>query len=343
VSLRSDYVPVVDPFGVTRDPAMPFLADALDPLAVEREFAEYTGGMVLRAVRVTRHKPGRRCLIEYQFIDARALHGRDTIILLGKARARSLDQTGYETTQAFWDAGFDSNSPDGIMIPKPVGTVPAFHMWLQRKVPGVLATQLLPTSSGTGLARRVAAAAMKLHQSGVPSDRRHTPADEMRILNERLTTLAAERPELSFRLHWILDACTELAIGLPSDCSHGIHRDFYPDQVLIHGPRLYLLDLDLYTTGDPALDIGNFRGHIIEQSLRSFGRPDALSARELALSEQYSDLAGRDLGPSIDSYTTLTLARHIAISTLFSERRHLTEILMGICEDRLGKRSIVGT
>jgi aminoglycoside phosphotransferase (APT) family kinase protein len=229
------------------------------------------------------------------------------------------------------------------MVPEPIGTVPAFHMWLQRKVPGVVATQLLPTSSGTDLSHRVAAAALKLHQSGVPADRRHTPADEMCILHKRLTALADARPELSSRLRWILDACAELAAGLPNDGSHGIHRDFYPDQVLVKGPRLYLLDLDLYAAGDPALDIGNFRGHIIEQSLRSFNRPDALSACERALSEEYCALTGKDLEQSIDIYTTLTLARHIAISTLFPERRHLTEALMGICEERLGRRSFVGT
>jgi aminoglycoside phosphotransferase (APT) family kinase protein len=158
------------------------------------------------------------------------------------------------------------------------------------------------------------------------------------FLYGRLTALSVERPELSSRRHWILDACAELAAELPDDCLHGIHRDFYPDQVLVDGLRLYLLDLDLYTAGDPALDIGNFRGHIIEQSLRSFGRPDALFGCASALSEHYSTLAGTDLGHSIDSYTTLTLARHIAISTLFPDRRHLTEVLVDIVEERLGKQ-----
>lgn len=340
---HANYVPVVDPFGVTRDPAMPFLADALDPLAVEREFAAYIDGLVLQAIQVVRHKPGRRCLVEYQFVDTRARHWPDTITLLGKARARSLDQAGFETTQALWNAGFNSDSPDGIMVPEPIGTVPAFHMWLQRKVPGVVAAQLLPTSSGTDLASHIAAAALKLHQSGVPADRRHTPADEMCILDKRLTALADERPELSSRLQWILGACAELAARLPTDDSHSIHRDFYPDQVLVKGPRLYLLDLDLYATGDPALDIGNFRGHLIEQSLRLFNRPDALLSCELALSDEYSALAGRDLEQSIDIYTTLTLARHIAISTFFPERHHLTEVLVSMVEERLGKRSVTGT
>src|SRR2546426_9353652 len=39
--------------------------------------------------------------------------------------------------------------------------------------------------------------------------------------------------------------------------------------VIVNGERLFLLDFDLYCEGDPALDIGNFLGHITEQSLRS--------------------------------------------------------------------------
>ena len=34
-----------------------------------------------------------------------------------------------------------------------------------------------------------------------------------------------------------------------------IHRDFYPDQVLVDGARVYLLDLDLYSLGEPPLDV----------------------------------------------------------------------------------------
>src|SRR5262249_33230717 len=59
--------PVTDPFGVSRDPAMPFLAAALDPREAEHRLARAgaAGRVRLDAIRVTRYKPGRRCLIEY--------------------------------------------------------------------------------------------------------------------------------------------------------------------------------------------------------------------------------------------------------------------------------------
>lgn len=324
---------------------MPFLQHALDPDEVEREIGplierrQSPGGRLrLHSIRVTRHKPGRRCLIEYQFRDTSPRTRSEVLTLLGKARAKSLDLTGFQTTRALWESGFNLDAPDGVMVPEPVGTVPAFQMWLQRKAPGVVATKHLPTSAGFDLTCGIALAALKLHRSGIVPDRTHTPADEMQILDERLTRLAAERPALSSRITRVLHACRELASRLPDSTTQPIHRDFYPDQVLVDGSRLYLLDLDLCAAGDPALDIGNFRGHLIEQSLRSFNRPDAFSGCEQALTQAYCSLSGQDLTASIDAYTTLTVARHIAISTLFPERHHLTETLIDICEHRLGLR-----
>jgi aminoglycoside phosphotransferase (APT) family kinase protein len=79
------------------------------------------------------------------------------------------------------------------------------------------------------------------------------------------------RPEWADRLERLAAACGALAASL-SMCEAGtIHRDFYPDQVLVDGDRLYLLDLDLYCLGDPALDIGNFCAHLVEQALRTQG------------------------------------------------------------------------
>jgi thiamine kinase-like enzyme len=65
-----------------------------------------------------------------------------------------------------------------------------------------------------------------------------------------------------------------------------IHRDFYPDQILVDRDRLWLVDLDLCCQGDPALDIGNFIAHITEQSLRQTGDPSAME-QEAALREAF--------------------------------------------------------
>ncbi len=119
----------------------------------------------------------------------------------------------------------------------------------------------------------------------------------------------------------------------PRRCS--IHRDFYADQVLVDQSRLYLIDWDLYCEGDPALDIGNFLGHVTEWSLRTLGDPQALLDRQQAMEERFVQLTGEAVRPALAAYAILTLVRHIHISSQFSDRKAFTEPLLQVCEERL--------
>lgn len=337
-------VTVSDPFGAVNDPAMPFLAQALNPADVHQQFRRQLSGFIgeggrldLLGIRVVRHKIGRRCLVEYNVALERRGEPPQVVALIGKARARGLDKATYETVSALWRAGFGGDAQDGIGVPEPVGTVPKFQMWLHRKVPGVPATQLLATKDGADLAWRIAEAAHKLHAARIRPQKRHGMADELRILHERLPLLGQMRPEWAGRIERLLAACDRLGAALPRPRNTGIHRDFYADQVLAHADRIYLLDFDLYCEGDPALDIGNFLGHIQEQALRTLGDPRALAHVEEALEERFVELSGEQTRRAIQVYTTLTLVRHIHISTRFPDRQQITEALLELCEQRLAR------
>jgi hypothetical protein len=60
-----------------------------------------------------------------------------------------------------------------------------------------------------------------------------------------------------------------------------------------------------------------------------------LSPVERALEERFVELSGERIRASVKAYTTLTLVRHIHLSTLFERRRHTTEALLELCEERL--------
>ena len=186
------------------------------------------------------------------------------------------------------------------------------------------------------LARRIAEAVHKLHQARVPTDRRHTIADELRILRGCLPTVARLETRWAERIERLLDACGRLGAATPDPILRGIHRDFYADQVIVDGPRLYLLDFDLYCEGDPALDVGNFLGHVTEQSLRTQGCPGALVEVERGMEERFVELSGEATRPSLRAYAMLTLVRHVYLSTLFPDRRQTTGSLLELCEERLG-------
>ena len=336
---------MTDLFGAAGDEEMPSITPALEPSEAQRQFDDRLGRLAgengrldLREIRVTRYKPGRRCVIEYDLIVERPYAPPEEITLIGKVRVRRFGKSGYRILKAFWEAGFEAEAPDGICVPEPVGTISKFRMWLQRKVPGRTATDLIAGPDGEALARRVAEAAHKVHRAGVPTERRHTMADELRILQDRLPEVARREPRWERRIGRVLEACDRLGARTPELEPRGIHRDFYADQVIVAGPRLCLIDFDLYCEGDPALDIGNFLGHIREQSLRSLGDPEALADLEVAMEERFVELAGEETRPAVRAYKLLTLARHVHLSTLFPERRPFTGNLLELCEEYLGTR-----
>ncbi len=340
---------VSDPFGVVQDAAMPTLAAALDPAEVEKEFHKCLPHLYeahttprLQEIRVIRYKPGRRCLIEYdiEYMCANGVPKQTTLI--GKVRARRYGNADYRLQKAFWTAGFQSDCEDDIVVPEALGTFPAFQMWLQRKVSGRVATDLILKSGYQWLAIKIAEAAHKLHQSNVPTKRLHFMMDELRILHKHLPKVGVQNTPWMGRIRQILDAADQLGRRTPVPTLTGIHRDFYADQVIVDNRQVILIDFDLYCLGDPGLDIGNFIAHVMEQSLRTTGDLNYMREFETLMEARFVALSGEKVRASIKSYTTLTLIRHIYLSTLFPERRAFTAPLMEICEERLHILKVLG-
>ena len=262
---------------------------------------------------------------------------REALTVIGKLRVRRFGKSGYRLLSAFWSDGFDDESADGISVPEPIGVLTAFHMWLQRKVPGRPAAELLEPGA-TALARRIAEAARKVHLCRVPPESRHGMEDEIRILRECLGRMGRSEPRLEGRLARLLHACERLGAVVAAPRTTGIHRDFYANQVLVDGSRLALIDFDLYCEGDPGLDAGNFLGHVTEEALRRWGDPAALSEVEEALEERFVELSGEAVRSSVRAYAALTLARHVYLSTRFPERRPFTKDLLSLAEERVSAR-----
>jgi hypothetical protein len=257
--------------------------------------------------------------------------------ILGKIRANRAPATNFNLQRAFWRGGFDDQSADGISVAETVGIVEELQMWFQRKAPGATATALITPDASTNLSRRIGEAAAKIHRANISTDKAHSMPDELRILKECFATVSNQKPELTARLEKLFANCERAAASLTNRPTVGIHRDFYADQILFNGDRLVILDFDLYCRGDPALDIGNFIGHLTEQALRLHNNPSALEPAESALRERFLERSGPEHRRAVDVYTNLTLTRHIFLSVKFPERSHLTTPLLEMCEERLRK------
>lgn len=317
------------------DPALPFLGRALDRDAAFAALAPLVGQpreLQLKAVRVMRYKPARRCLLTYDFA-----HASDpaAIRIVGKIRARGPDRRAFAINRALWNAGFQPGKGAAFVVPEPLGIVRDFHMFVQRWVPGETAETAFDGARGVGNAREIALALHALHGARVVTDRTHTLDDELRLLSDLLARFSAARPSWAPRIENVVKVCGELARKLPESRRCGIHRDFYPAQVILGRQGVAILDLDLYASGDPALDVGNFLAHMTERSIRRHGSPSAYAASEECFERTYSALAPDVAPEAIHAYTTLALARHVYLSTTFSDRTHTTSLLLACVEERL--------
>lgn len=334
-------IPKTTPSAIVVSECFEGVQQALDPVTAHAQLSRlpqlnrHGTSLELIATGVCRHKPGRRCLIEYNVLIKRPWHEPQTLALMAKIRIKGHDHHTYALANALWSTGFCDRADDGIAVPEPMGEIPQWHMWLQRKVPGQTLEHQLAGPHGERLAQRVADAASKIHHSGIAARRRHTLADELRILDERLAATAAAYPHWSTRLERIIRRCRRLASQVPAPTVCGIHRDFYADQLIVDRDRLYVLDFDLYCEGDPALDIGNFIAHITEFSLRTLGDATALAHVERALEDRFLQLNPHIPPHAITAYVTLTLARHIYLSTQFADRQPFTQSLIELTEQRL--------
>jgi aminoglycoside phosphotransferase (APT) family kinase protein len=341
----STKVPVVNPYDIGQDQKMSsFLLRALNPQEIEPFLADMLSNQFskniearLRKVNVLRYKPNRRCLVEYEIEVKGGNNPHNVITLIGKARSKGPDFTTYNLVRDLWNSGFDSNSADFISVPQPIGIIPELHMWFQKKVTGIPAIDPLVRSNhdSLNLAARIAEAIDKVHRTDNPKNLEHTIFDELKILDERLTKVAEEKALWKTRIECLLSGCQDLTKYVPEPKTTSVHRDFYHDQVIVDGHRIYITDFDNYCKGDPALDIGNFKAHIEEYALRKNDDVSSLSDLEEVFVQRFLELSGKSKRFSVEAYTTFTLARHIWISTQFPSRRHLTDALISLCERRL--------
>lgn len=320
------------------DLKMPFLPEILSPKRVEKHFSKNLPKIIsnyqLAQIKVIRYKPEKRCLIEFTF------DGKNPLVLIGKIRAKGTDFKSYNLQKQLWENGFNDDCYDKISVPETIGVIPQWQMWLQKKVLGEVLRDLFTPNIDLDIVKKIAQVAHKLHSANMPTFRSHFITDELVILHQKLPLILKDFPEWESRVAYILNKCDKLGQLIEEDNSLcGIHRDFYFDQIIVNKDHFYLLDLDLYCLGHPALDIGNFIGHITEYSLRKYGDIDFLQNQEKILEDEFIKLVGEEKRQALRIFSILTLVRHIYLSTQFPERQSFTADLLNYCHTYLSNFS----
>ncbi|OIQ25858.1 phosphotransferase [uncultured Vibrio sp.] len=300
------------------------LIDMLAPKLVEGEVAH------LESIQLLRRKEGKRSLLEYMFTVSQG-DIKSELSILGKVRLKGFDKRAWSINTQLYEAGFNEQSRDKIQVPEPIGYIESQCIWFQQKVAGETVFNSCCNEEGLALATKVAEALYKLHSSKINIDKHHTVERELSLLSGYLCKVMETHNEWKSDIEKLLERCKRLSKVLPESRACVIHRDFYQDQLIVHDDSLYILDLDLCSLGDPAVDIGNFIAHIQEQCLRDFGDLTMADDNLGELTRSYQALSGKPMIASIEIYILLSWARHIFISQRIDNRRSFTNTIIRYC------------
>lgn len=320
---------LLPPARPARDPFARLLDRARNPHRANPLVAAASGLRIgANEATLLRLRPGRRALLRF------AGAGADgPSALLGKLRAKGADDATPALHEALRKAGLDGRDPWRVGIPRPRGMVEDLHLWLQDEVPGRRLTHALHPEGPTAPARQAGAALALLHSAGVEARRQWTLDDEIETLARSLHGAACALPALAPRLEALLATARAAITCLPPAREAGLHRDWYPDQMLCDGDALWILDLDLHAHGNPAIDLGNFLAHVTDLSIRRYGHPDALSDHEAAFIDGYVLAGGSPQDEAVAVLKAISLARLVAISLRIHDRRPATADILRATEE----------
>jgi Ser/Thr protein kinase RdoA (MazF antagonist) len=258
---------------------------ALDPLLMEPILSglPVPSPVQVRRAEVIRHKVGRRCTVRYELEVGPECR---QMIAYAKLFASERAPRVHAALEALTTA---VTAPAAPRLPQPLGCMPQHHLIVIGEVPGVPCVDRL-AAGDVGLARSVAEALHVVHAADARLPRDHRLTDEIEPLAAGVERLSVTVPELAGSGRAALEA---LGAGTDRDWAwrtRPLHRDFYPEQVLVDGEAIGFVDLDDAAMGEPAVDVANFVAHLRLLAMRRAGAAGALATVEDAFLERYASL-----------------------------------------------------
>jgi aminoglycoside phosphotransferase (APT) family kinase protein len=321
------------PCGPT-DPLLPQLATLCDPRGAGALLSAAGAGRLSAPPQLVRHKPGRRALVAL-----RAETASGPCAWLAKTRAKRPDHASPALHRALRSLGFDGRPGAAFGVPEALPGPKGLRTFLMAHVPGRPLTEWLVPGTDLAPFRATGRALAVFHGAAVDPARTWTAADELAVADEALSAAEARHPEDVQRIAGLRAWAATLAATIPAGPPVLLHRDFHPDQALVDGERLWLIDLDLAAHGDRHVDLGNLLAHLTECALRRFGDPLILSGAEQAFLDGYADGGGTWSADVLGAMHDLSLLRHVEISARIPDRAHATRAILAFLCDRAEESS----
>jgi Ser/Thr protein kinase RdoA (MazF antagonist) len=157
----------------------------------------------------------------------------------------------------------------------------------------------------------------------------------LRWVTEQLKLMEKVKAEWQVSLRAIREGCEQLASQVPRSKARGLHGDFGPHQVLVDGPRLFLVGLDHYCKGDPALDAGSFLACLSEQAMEETpDQPDAFLPFARAFEDSFVAPFGAHLLAPVEVCRAIKLIHRISHAVSLGNL-DLAQRLLEMCHQRI--------
>jgi len=220
------------------------------------------------------YKPGSRATIRYHLSyapEASAGWNWPESVIAKTYRKDSKGRNAYDGMVALWHSPLATG--DLAAIAEPLAYIPELKIMVQRPIAGdqsledMLKAALSADSQEAieelyGYMRKAAAGLAALHQSGVQHGETVSLDERYAELHDLFARLLVPVPELAGAVEPLLAHLESLAAAHPPDPSVPTHGTFSPEQVLIDGPQIGLIDFDSFSMAEPALDVGLFRAAV---------------------------------------------------------------------------------
>lgn len=312
----------------------PGLSVALDPTTMGARIGDFLDARIQEnaapAISLLRHKPGRRALIRY---DISLADNLPPVVILGKLRAKGADRRTPALHCSLRAAGLDGSAPNYVGVAPVLGLTNEPALWFQPLLQGATMTEHL-TALGLAASQSAGHALACLHSTGVKTDRLWSMVDEIAVLDRALSEVENALPTRSAEINETFECARRKVEDLGQITTTCIHRDFYPDQLLLDTPITWLLDLDDMAQGDPTIDVANYFSHLTEFGLRWHADQDTFVGDAQAFMASYQTHRYLDRERA-EILHWVSLARGIGIAHRIEGRRHTVDPLISLCHSAL--------
>lgn len=225
--------------------------------------------------KVVRYRPGKRCTLR------RAASG-DYIKVFPDDRGRRIQAEGEQLWRAAKSGAVD------FLVARPLGFDEALCTYTQAEIVGEPAVDELFLPGGAALAGRLGEASASITTSGLEPSMRHDAPKEMRRTRRRADQILSFVPDLAEPMATFLTALERSNAELTPAPLRPIHGSPHPNQWLVAGPDLGLVDFDRLSLGDPELDVATFSGEVDFESVDT--RDEVNASFEQGYRQHHGDL-----------------------------------------------------